>query len=655
MEKTLLQQVAEIYPLKVRPYEQYIDDTDNTSSIEKINAMIKNLHHMGRITNDVVLQWNNVMKWVVDEGIENITTEVLREKLDIALNSDLKDLTLTVADEQINKLMASGQFEVIVESAINSMHENIQGSLNGFSAQLDDNTKRIKNTQVDLVVDFDASPNKADNHDNIMSALNYLNDNGGGTLLVPIGVFKTSALVLTNLRNIIIKGVSPSLPWKTTSCFKFIGGGEVGIQLSEIAGLGYENEVPTWSSTEIVIENIRVDCDKKINTGINANYGITLKNVSVDYALKDGIVFEPQTYPILMNRVFVRYSGRHGLYVKAPFTTVYNLYDCEFQRNDGYGMYIEDGSTCLFVNVLLQQNKQGGMKIEKKNPSLYTKETFLSNFLFINLYTEDSGTLLNSDPNFEGNCAVKTVSYDKLSGSNIGKISGLTFINSTVNASRPLGFTSKAWDLSGIDNVTTTNTIIPENNINFNENGTMGMRTNISTVLADIDSSSPLVRNIPYYDKVKNIKTMIGNGYVGKRGRMRELHFILPSESIAAGQTILMNSVYSDEMKFYPILQAGSLFGINVLKSVKPTEGTLTFKIKTNFKSLASGGLTTYLNTNEVIQLDNTKNNVSINFPLLNYTVDASHIIGIEVTASSDYVAGHASYSDFLCELFIES
>lgn len=51
--------------------------------------------------------------------------------------------------------------------------------------QVAETTKRQKNTQVDLVVDFGASTTKSDNHDEIIAALTYLNNNGGGTLLVP--------------------------------------------------------------------------------------------------------------------------------------------------------------------------------------------------------------------------------------------------------------------------------------------------------------------------------------------------------------------------------------------------------------------------------------------------------------------------------------
>jgi hypothetical protein len=144
---------------------------------------------------------------------------------------------------------------------------------------------------------------------------------------------------------------------------------------------------------------------------------------------------EGQTYPIELRRVVSQFNKGHGLYVKAPNTTVYNLYDCEFGYNDLYGAYLEDGSTCLWENVLIQSNKQGGLKMVQQDGNAYTFPIFLERFTFINLYTEANGTLDPANPKYEGNYALRIEgkNHDPLTA--MGKIFDLTFINGSINKS----------------------------------------------------------------------------------------------------------------------------------------------------------------------------------------------------------------------------
>lgn len=402
----------------------------------------------------------------------------------------------------------------------------------------------------------------------------------------------------------------------------------------------------------MVVENMRLDGNNMVKTCVNGNYGVTLRGVTCDYALEDGITLEPQAYPLVIERSYVRYCGRHGIYVKAPYSTVYNFYKVECQHNGGYGICITDGNTATLQDCLLQYNAQGGIKIEYKNPSGFTKPTFLGNLLFINLYTENNGTLATNDPKYEGNYAAYITGYDKIEGVNVNKIQNLTFINCAINYPAATG---QKWKIEGVANITPINTTIPDEQIDYTKSGTFGVQTNLATAQALVNTTYPIPKSFPYYSKPNNIKTFVGDGFVGKRGRMRELHFQLPLGGITAGNTVNLKTVYTNGHNFYPILQTGSLYAINVLQRVKPNAGTLTFTIRKGFKSSASGGFDSTLATTEVIRLDNTKNYVSLNFPLLSYFVDTSLIIGIDVTASSDYVSGHASYDDIVCELFIES
>jgi hypothetical protein len=498
---------------------------------------------------------------------------------------------------------------------------------------------------------FGASTSHADNHAHIISALDYLQSKGGGTLRFSAGVYKTSPISLQGYSNIILTGVEPSLPWGTASGLQIISEGSVGLQLSEESGLGYANEVPTWRATQIHIEHLRIDCNKMVNTGLNCNYGAFLRDVTVDNAKRDGIVFEPQTYPVILEQVSVRFSGRHGVYVKAPYSTVYNMKDCEFSRNDGYGLYIEDGNTCLFTNVLLQSNKRGGLKIEKKDPSLFSHDIFLGTMTFINVYTEANGTLATTDPDYDGNYAIYITNHNVERHLNADKIFGLTFINCSFNASK----TGSQGLIEGVaDEFTVIGRQFQTGVIDTDKCGTL-FATGSNSTLDKINSDNPIyeVCEVPYYDESRKIRSFVGDGYIGKRGRMREMHFYLPKETIKAGETHMMQTV--NPVNFYPILQTGTLYGINILQGTKPAAGSLTFKIKYGYKT-GAGSFLGYLNIDDELKIDATKNHKSVTFPLLKYIVDHSLTIGIEVTASADYVPpSSVGYTYTICELFVES
>lgn len=498
---------------------------------------------------------------------------------------------------------------------------------------------------------FGASTALEDNHDSIIAALDYLNSKGGGTLFFAAGTYKTSPISLRGYKHIIISGDVPSLPWGTTSCLQFISEGSVGLQLSEESGYGYINEVPTWSATNIEIKHLRIDCNNKVNTGLNCNFNVFLYDVTVDNAKRDGIVFEPQTYPVVLDRVTVRFSGRHGVYVKAPYSTVYNMRDCEFSRNDGYGLFIEDGNTCLISGVLLQANKKGGLKIERKDQSLYNHSIFLGTLTFMNVYTEGNGTLETTDPEYEGNYAIYITSHDLTRHTNTGKISNLTFINCSFNYSK----TGSQGVIEGVaDRFTVIGSQFNSTTIDTDKSGTIFATASHHTI-DKINGDNPIyeVCEAKYYNEARGIRSFVGDGYIGKRGRMRELHFHLPAQTIHAGETVMMQTV--NPVNFYPVLQSGTLYGINLLQGVKPSAGKLTFKIKYGYKSTA-GGFAGYLNVEDALEIDSSKNHLSISFPLLKYIVDKSLTLGIEVTASDDYVpSASVGYTYLIGELFIES
>lgn len=158
IDKTKLTGVEKVYPLHVSPYEQYMGDFQNPSVVSKLNAMLQSLHQMGRLTNETVSQWNNVMKWIVDGGMDEIAETITNEKvtvalnevmrmLDVSLNNGLKELAENVSDEKIDELLESGQFESMITESLVEINEVVEGKLKGFNLQLAETGVAVKTTE----------------------------------------------------------------------------------------------------------------------------------------------------------------------------------------------------------------------------------------------------------------------------------------------------------------------------------------------------------------------------------------------------------------------------------------------------------------------------------------------------------------------------
>ena len=73
-----------IAPLNVQPYESYLPTAfdESLSILQKLNKMIKKMNELGYITNNIVKQWNELIKWIIDEGLEEIVNIKIQELVD---------------------------------------------------------------------------------------------------------------------------------------------------------------------------------------------------------------------------------------------------------------------------------------------------------------------------------------------------------------------------------------------------------------------------------------------------------------------------------------------------------------------------------------------------------------------------------------------
>jgi lysophospholipase L1-like esterase len=112
MDKPILNKVNIIEPLEEQGYDRYMPSAYNNafSMVQKINLALNKLNEIGGVANDTVAQWNEVMDWVMNDGLTDDVVDKLNLMLsdgtfeDLMNNSLFRDYNgrLTVAENKIN-------------------------------------------------------------------------------------------------------------------------------------------------------------------------------------------------------------------------------------------------------------------------------------------------------------------------------------------------------------------------------------------------------------------------------------------------------------------------------------------------------------------------------------------------------------------------
>lgn len=105
--KPALTSFNQVAPLIIQSYQRYLPTafSDDLSILEKVNKVIEQLHQIGEISNGVVDQWNEVMEWVMNDG--------LSETIAIRLDKMVQDGTF---DTIINDELLNEKATIVVSS-----------------------------------------------------------------------------------------------------------------------------------------------------------------------------------------------------------------------------------------------------------------------------------------------------------------------------------------------------------------------------------------------------------------------------------------------------------------------------------------------------------------------------------------------------------
>lgn len=107
MVKPILNSQFPLFPLRLQQNERYIETAFDSSEtiLEKINAVIVRLNQIGKLSNDVIDQWNKVMEWIMENGLEDYVSN----KIDSYLSNGVID---TLIENSLN----SGKVELFSDN-----------------------------------------------------------------------------------------------------------------------------------------------------------------------------------------------------------------------------------------------------------------------------------------------------------------------------------------------------------------------------------------------------------------------------------------------------------------------------------------------------------------------------------------------------------
>lgn len=110
MSKPTLMAFEKIAPILVHHYERYLPTAfdESPSILEKMNKIIETLYRMGEITNGLLDKWNEVMEWVMNEGLSDAVRTRLDEMvLDGTLDEIINEHIFGDLNNKINDVLGN--------------------------------------------------------------------------------------------------------------------------------------------------------------------------------------------------------------------------------------------------------------------------------------------------------------------------------------------------------------------------------------------------------------------------------------------------------------------------------------------------------------------------------------------------------------------
>jgi hypothetical protein len=397
--------------MRIHPYDELLND-QNANVMDKINSIIDYLNQVGKLTNDVVKDWNTVYQWVMNEGL---TTDVNNKLEDMLAKGELTTI-IDVLVSRIGDLTAlTTTDKTTIVNAINSLKSDLttaiglkadQAALNATNENVASNAAQL----ADIVTNVKSKGAVGDGVHDDTTAIQAAMDQGN-IVYLPAGTYKITQPLIVNHNSLTIYGagrektkiqtsgifdgiVNPtSYYFLTLRDFNIVGQGNTG-------GTGLNLK----TSPQVVIERVVIDQFKTgllLYTWVSEINSVQASNCITGFMLIGGTsqTFK-QCYAADCTNGYVigDINNDNGLGV---FELEYSTFiDCAADRMVEYGYKILGIKSTEFINPGCEFPHFGAFYVgsEKNSSNVVT---------FYNNFTIRSPRALLNDGGFTTNCFLK--------------------------------------------------------------------------------------------------------------------------------------------------------------------------------------------------------------------------------------------------------
>lgn len=308
MVKPIITSFETLAPLIIQQYERYLPTAfdDSLTMLEKVNKIIEYLNQIGLVSNTLITQWNDVIEWVMGEGL----TEGINKKLDEMLTSgelenlishrevnvlylgakgDYNPLTgigtdnLTAFNNAVNALPAEGG-KIFIPDGDYLISDSWEIQKNNVTIELSSNAivRSITPTTYGELIGFRGVGS------GLVPTLKNGRVIGGGTLIAPAPL--DNAIGFVRVDGCFVNGVTVSCGHKgvtTQEYNKNITIKNVRVLKADTAGIALETGVENAIVKDILID----DCGKgvMITGGAERAKNVLIESVIVSKSTSDGI------------------------------------------------------------------------------------------------------------------------------------------------------------------------------------------------------------------------------------------------------------------------------------------------------------------------------------------------------------------------------
>lgn len=169
MTKPIIRKFSQLAQLMIQKYERYLPTAfdESLTLLEKVNKIIEYLNQTGLLVNEVVEQWNEVVEWVIDEGLIDSMNNALDEMyqdgrlsqlINVQMIGSLSDLDTEFSEHLVGAINEIYNNLITVNNNMNDSLENITNTLNNelenINNTLNDELENINSTLNEIDVEI---------------------------------------------------------------------------------------------------------------------------------------------------------------------------------------------------------------------------------------------------------------------------------------------------------------------------------------------------------------------------------------------------------------------------------------------------------------------------------------------------------------------